>query len=200
MEQGRHTLYRLSRVHCCSTSDSQPSQDRSTPGSYIPVSSIHLDVTSMMTKTCSVNSKCLIDDSVWLVCDWQASTTLAIAGLYVFFGGPKWCAIQKLLWVFLTGSSQFNVSDSTDWFRSRRIRSFFLVRTTWLQRVVKSASNVMRRYALSIKVNDMCVCVSMGQCDSLSLVSNSCLLFLSSCLEMCDSYSAMAQAFIKRLQ
>ena len=101
MEQGRHKLYRLSRVHCCSTSDSQPSQDRSTPGSYFPVSSIHLDVTSMMTKTCSVNSKCLIDDSVWLVCDWQASTTLAIAGLYVFLGGPKWCAIQKLLWVFL---------------------------------------------------------------------------------------------------
>ena len=44
MEQGRHKLYRLSRVHCCSTSDSQPSQDRSTPGSYIPVSSIHLVV------------------------------------------------------------------------------------------------------------------------------------------------------------
>lgn len=113
MEQGRHKLYRLSRVHCCSTSDSQPSQDRSTPGSYIPVSSIHLDVTSMMTKTCSVNSKCLIDDSVWLVCDWQASTTLAIAGLYVFLGGPKWCVIQKLLWVFLAQRGAHSSTSAT---------------------------------------------------------------------------------------
>ena len=118
---------------------------------------------------------------------WDVTSMVGVWLASFHYAGHCW--LIRISWWTKNGVSSRNCFGSfwpdgelADWFRSRRIRSFFLVRTTWLQRVVKSASNVMRRYALSIKVNDMCVCVSMGQCDSLSLVSNSCLLFLSSCL------------------
>ena len=141
------------------------------------------------------------------MCDWSVSPILAMA--YTVYG-IRITSMLKTFWCTkMVGHPEtaLGLFGPVQRQRLNRLISLSQNPAPFLlcgRHDYKEWSNLhpMCRYASSIKGNDMCVCVSMSQCDSLSLVSNNCflMLFLSSCLEMCDSYSAMAQAFRNRLQ